>query len=62
MDQQKKLFDIANGKGGISFDYDMMVNAFSAALVNMPSPTLDYQEFTTFSSNVNSYNSLVKIK
>ena len=60
--QQKQLFDIANGNGGNGFNYELMVNAFSAALTNMPSPTLDYQEFTTFSDNVNRYDSLVKIR
>lgn len=60
--QQKQLFDIANGNGGNGFNYELMVNAFSNALTNMPSPVLDYQEFTTFSDNVNRYDSLVKIK
>lgn len=60
--QQKQLFDIANGNGGNGFNYELMVNAFSNALTNMPSPVLDYQEFTTFSNNTNSYDNLVKIK
>ncbi len=60
--QQKQLFDIANGNGGNGFNYELMVNAFSSALTNMPSPVLDYQEFTTFSDNVNRYDNLVKIK
>lgn len=60
--QQKQLFDIANGNGGNGFNYELMVNAFSNALTNMPSPVLDYQEFTTFSDNVNRYDSLVKIR
>ena len=59
--QQTELFRIANGRGGNGNQF-YMVKAFEKALSRMPSPTLDYSEFSTFTTNVNSMNNLVKIK
>lgn len=59
--QQTELFNIANGRGGSGNQF-YMVKAFEKALSRMPSPTLDYSEFSTFTTNVNSMNNLVKIK
>ena len=59
--QQTELFRIANGRGGSGNQF-YMVKAFEKALSRMPSPTLDYSEFSTFTTNVNSMNNLVKIK
>ena len=60
--QQKQLFEIANGRGSQGMNYEIMVAAFTNAVERMPSPTLDYQEFTTFVSNVDNSNNLVKLK
>ena len=60
--QQKQLFEIANGRGSQGMNYELMVSAFTNAVERMPSPTLDYQEFTTFVSSVNQSNNLVKLK
>lgn len=60
--QQKQLFEIANGRGSAGMNYELMVSAFTNAVERMPSPTLDYQEFTTFVSGVDNSNNLVKLK
>ena len=60
--QQKQLFEIANGRGSQGMNYEIMVAAFTNAVERMPSPTLDYQEFTTFVSGVDNSNNLVKLK
>ena len=60
--QQKQLFEIANGRGSQGMNYELMVSAFTNAVERMPSPTLDYQEFTTFVNNVDNSNNLVKLK
>lgn len=60
--QQKQLFEIANGRGSQGMNYELMVSAFTNAVERMPSPTLDYQEFTTFVSGVDNSNNLVKLK
>lgn len=60
--QQKELFNIANGRGGNGNNYAVLVKAFSSALLKMPSPVLDYSEFSTFTKNVGDINNLVKIK
>ena len=60
--QQRRLFEIANGRGSQGMNYELMVSAFTNAVERMPSPTLDYQEFTTFVNNVDNSNNLVKLK
>ena len=60
--QQRRLFEIANGRGSQGMNYELMVSAFTNAVERMPSPTLDYQEFTTFVSGVDNSNNLVKLK
>ena len=59
--QQTELFNIANGRGGNGNQF-YMVRAFEKALSKMPSPTLEYSEFSTFTKSVNSMNNLVRIK
>lgn len=59
--QQTELFNIANGHGGQSNQF-YVVKAFEKAISRMPAPMLDYSEFSTFTSNVNSMNNLVRIK
>ena len=59
--QQTELFNIANGRGGSGNQF-YMVKAFEKALSRMPSPTLEYSEFSTFTKSVSSMNNLVKIK
>lgn len=61
-EQQKQLFDIANGRGSAGMNYELMVSAFSQAVSDMPAPVLDYQEFITFVSSVNQSNNLVKLR
>ena len=49
-EDQRKLFDMIKA-GGIG-DYSLMRAAFSEALREMPSPVLDYSEFTGFQRSV----------
>lgn len=53
-EQQARLFKIANGtvKSNSGIDYDMLGRSLVVALRSMPSPVLDYREFTTFQNNV----------
>jgi hypothetical protein len=60
--QQKQLFEIANGRGSQGMNYELMVSAFTNAVERMPSPVLDYSEFQVFENNVNNNNNLVKLK
>ena len=59
--QQTELFNIANGRTSNS-NYPLLVKAFEKALSKMPSPTLEYSEFSTFTKSVSSMNNLVRIK
>lgn len=56
-DQQKRLFDIANGaaSGG-------MTSALVDALQAMPAPVMDYEEFTRFQKRVAGYTENSKLK
>lgn len=49
-EQQTKLFDMANYGGG--FDYSGLTQALTQAVASLPSPTLQYQEFKDFQSQV----------
>lgn len=55
--QQRQLFEIANGSGtgGIAA-------AFAEAIRNMPAPVLDYKEFTAFESRVATISETSKLK
>ena len=56
-EQQKQLFDIANG--GMSTN---LTASLVSALQAMPAPVLDYKEFTDFSGRVASLNETAKLK
>lgn len=49
-EQQTRLFDMANYGGG--FDYSGLAQALTQAVANLPSPTLQYQEFKDFQNSV----------
>ena len=49
-EQQTRLFDMANYGGG--FDYSGLAQALTQAVASLPSPTLQYQEFKDFQSQV----------
>ena len=49
-EQQTRLFDMANLGGG--FDYSGLATALTQAVASLPSPTLQYQEFKDFQSQV----------
>ena len=49
-EQQTRLFDMANFGGG--FDYSGLAQALTQAVASLPSPTLQYQEFKDFQSQV----------
>ena len=49
-EQQTRLFDMANFGGG--FDYSGLATALTQAVASLPSPTLQYQEFKDFQSQV----------
>ena len=49
-EQQTRLFDMANLGGG--FDYSGLAQALTQAVASLPSPTLQYQEFKDFQSQV----------
>lgn len=49
-EQQTRLFDMANYGGG--FDYSGLATALTQAVASLPSPTLQYQEFKDFQSQV----------
>lgn len=49
-EQQARLFDMANFGGG--FDYSGLTQALTQAVASLPSPTLQYQEFKDFQSQV----------
>lgn len=58
LDQQKQLFDIANGRSGSSgIDYE----ALAIAMSQTPPPILDYREFTTFGQKVTQLNELATL-
>jgi hypothetical protein len=57
-EQQRRLFDIANGGGsGVN-----MVAELAAAIQAMPAPVLDYKEFTNFQQRVVTLNENSKLK
>ena len=56
-EQQRRLFDIANG--GMSTN---LTASLVSALQAMPAPVLDYKEFTEFSGRVASLNETAKLK
>ena len=60
--QQRRLFEIANGRGSQGMNYELMVSAFTNAVERMPAPVLDYSEFQVFENNVSNNNNLVKLK
>ena len=49
-EQQTRLFDMANFGGG--FDYSGLAQALTQAVASLPAPTLQYQEFKDFQSQV----------
>lgn len=49
-EQQTRLFDMANYGGG--FDYSGLTQALTQAVASLPAPTLQYQEFKDFQSQV----------
>ena len=49
-EQQTRLFDMANLGGG--FDYSGLAQALTQAVASLPAPTLQYQEFKDFQSQV----------
>ena len=57
LDQQKRLFDIANGGAAAS-----SANAIVEAIKAMPAPVLDYREFTDFTRKVNYMENGKRIK
>lgn len=57
--QQRQLFDIANGGG---FATTNMAAELAAAIREMPAPILEYSEFSQFSDRVAALNELSKLK
>ena len=58
-EQQRNLLDVANGQSAGQFD--MMTAAMSAALRNMPAPTMVYEEFKQFQQEVANYQEIASI-
>lgn len=57
LEQQKRLFDIANGGSTLSgIDYGILADITADAVSKLPPPILDYREYTTFTQNVVKYN------
>lgn len=60
--QQSQLFDIANSKQSpLGMDYGMMASAMRDAVESMPSPIMDYAEYTNFKQNVSTYKEFSRI-
>lgn len=60
--QQKRLFDIANGGAQGSFiDYETLGAVMADAVSKQPAPVMNYREFTNFADKVTTYNELSKI-
>jgi hypothetical protein len=55
--QQKQLFDIANGGSTTS-----LAASLAAAIQSMPAPVLEYSEFTRFEQRVATLNETQKMK
>ena len=58
--QQKTLFDIANGRTP-AFDYDALAGVLVAAMAAQPAPVLDLQEFHDFEDKVVTFDEYAKI-
>ena len=56
--QQRQLFELANG-GGVGGG---MYTALAQALANMPAPVLDFKEFTNFTNRVASMDETAKLR
>ena len=59
--QQANLFDLIRAgvpSGGI--DYDMLARAVAEGVAALPSPILDYREFTTFVRRVELENNKLR--
>ena len=56
--QQRQLFELANG-GGLGGG---MYSALAQALANMPAPVLDFKEFTNFTNRVASMDETAKLR
>ena len=56
-EQQRQLFELANGNGSTS-----LAASLAAALRAMPAPVLDYAEFTAFQARVASINESSKLQ
>ena len=60
--QQTRLFDIANGQGGLVFDYSAMAAAMAAAVSAQPAPVMEYSEFKKFQGRTVIYNELARLR
>lgn len=56
-EQQKTLFDIANSRVNVGFDYAALAAAISA----QPAPVMNYREFKQFEQKVSTYNEIAKV-
>jgi len=60
LQQQKTLFEIANGRTP-AFDYNALAGVLIAAVAAQPAPVLDLQEFHNFEGKVVTFDEYAKI-
>lgn len=60
VNQQKRLFDIANGAPA-GFNYSEFAEVVAGAVASLPAPVLNYNEFSNFRDRVVTINELTKI-
>lgn len=61
--QQARLFEIANRQTSTaSFDYELFAELTAEAVSNLPSPIMDYSEFTTFEQNITKYDEYASVQ
>ena len=57
LEQQKNLFDIANGNGSYGINYELL----AASVAALPAPVMEYTEFKQFEQNVSTYNEIAAV-
>lgn len=57
VEQQKELFDIANGNGAYGINYELL----AASVAALPAPVMEYTEFKQFEQNVSTYNEIAAV-
>lgn len=62
--QQSNLWTIINNQPIVNknnFDYELLTNSLMKAINNLPTPVLDYKEFTTFQERLTRYKEITTI-